>query len=228
MFAYNFPHPKTQDVLLALTVAGYRIEAVLAADHVDLKIPTSDVRTSVRRSWRLHPTDLAAGLGLRYEVVPHAGEKIEALLDEVQPDLGVVAGARLLGQPVIDLCGKGILNMHPGLIPRVRGLDSLLWAIREDVPLGVTAHLIDERVDAGRIVMSQEIEVLPDDHIFDLSERLYETELIMLPAAVQLALDGHGEAVGDPGPSKRKMPEEMEHATMEMVSDFVQRHSRRP
>ena len=43
--------------------------------------------------------------------------------------------------------GKPIVNAHPGIIPLTRGLDSLKWAIYQNVPIGNTLHLIDNEVD---------------------------------------------------------------------------------
>jgi len=228
VFAYNFPHRKTQDVLVALHLAGYEVDAVIAADPVELSIPPSTVRTKLSHDWQLHPADVAARLGMRYEVMAHQGEKIEAFLDELRPTLGVVAGARILKSPVIDRFAVGILNLHPGLIPEARGLDALLWSVRHDVPLGATAHLIDERVDAGRILVRRPIPIRADDTAIDLGERLLETQLVILPEAVETALSGDGEQLNDPGRHDPKMSPEMEAETLSMVAGYVEAHSEEP
>ena len=54
---------------------------------------------------------------------------------------------------------KGIINFHPGLIPEARGLDTPQWCIYDGIPLGVTSHFIDSKVDAGRII--ERVEFVP-------------------------------------------------------------------
>jgi folate-dependent phosphoribosylglycinamide formyltransferase PurN len=225
VFAYDFPHRKSQDVITALALAGHPVKAVIGAPPVELGMPASSVRTKLRRAWVLHPAQVAESLGATYAVMPHEGTEIESFLTELQPDLGIVAGARILKGSVISRFHRGILNLHPGLIPQVRGLDAMLWAIRGDLPLGVTAHLIDERVDAGTVLTRREIPVFGDDSPVDLTERLYETELAILPEAVTQALRGQGEDVGLTGPANRKMPPKLERETLAMLPDYVLRHA---
>jgi folate-dependent phosphoribosylglycinamide formyltransferase PurN len=225
VFAYDFPHRKSQDVITALVLGGHPVHAVIGAPPVDLGIPTSSVRTKLRRTWVLHPVQVAERLGASYAVMPHEGSEIESFLRELHPDLGIIAGARILKGSVISRFRHGILNLHPGLIPEVRGLDAMLWAIRRDSPLGVTAHLIDQRVDAGTIVARTEIPVFRDDSAVDLTERLYETELTILPEAVACALRGEGQEVGLTDPANRKMPPKLERETLAMLPDYLLRHA---
>lgn len=223
VFAYNFPHRKTQDVLLCLRAANIEVAAVLAADRVDTGVAPSSVRTRTRGGWTAHPDQVARALGIRFHVMPHRGPEIERFLHGLQPSLGVIAGARILSSDVIDRFSIGVLNLHPGLVPEVRGLDSLLWAVQTDQPLGVTAHLIDERVDAGRVILRREIGIVPDDSVFDLSERLYGAQLEILPAAIELARAGSWVALGDLPPSLGKMPPELEDETLRRVPGYVVR-----
>ena len=51
----------------------------------------------------------------------------------------------------------GILNFHPGLLPDIRGLDSVLWSIEKNYPIGVTAHLINNKIDAGKLVCQKKL-----------------------------------------------------------------------
>lgn len=230
VFAYNFPHKKTQDFLLRLFVDGFRVAHVLAADPVKLDIPPASVRTKIRHRALVHPRTIASRIGAEYSVVDHSGSDALALLDRVEPELGVIAGARILDADVIDRFSAGVLNFHPGLIPEVRGLDAMLWAIRSDVPQGVTAHLIDRRVDAGRIVERRAIGVFADDTALDLQERLYETQLELLEPAIRTALEAAaGKRSLEPvegGSYNRKMDAELERETLGLLPDYVRRHAK--
>lgn len=192
VFAYNFPHKKTQDFIERLVVLGFTPQAVLAADPVKLNLPPSPIRVKARHGGLLHPRRICERFEIPYRVVDHRGDECAELLAGMRPEIGVVAGARILPRRVIDCFRKGIVNFHPGLIPEVRGLDALQWAVYHDLPLGVTAHLIDHRVDAGRIVERRVIDEYEDDTLIDLSLRLHETQVGMLESVLARV------AAGDP------------------------------
>ena len=205
VFAYNFPHKKTQDFLLRLLLEGYEISVVIAADPVKLNIPPSSVRTKIRHEALTDPRQICERIGAAYQAIPHNSAQTVELVKSSRIDLGLIAGARILKQPVIDAFTIGIINFHPGLIPEIRGLDTLLWSIHKGVPLGVTSHLIDS------------------DTALDLSERLYEKQLEMIRPSIECGLGGRGVAV-DPGtPYNRKMPPELERITLEKLSSYLRR-----
>lgn len=212
VFAYNFPHRKTQDFLLRLFLEKVDVALILAADPVNLGIPQASVRMKVRGGGGLiHPRIIAERLGWRYEVVEHNSGCTIELLREERIDVAVISGARILKANVIEAVPGGVINFHPGLLPEGRGLDAMQWAIYEDRPIGVTAHLIDSRVDAGLVLLKREIAVQLDDTVFDLSQRLMDVQSDMLPEALVKLAQGTTdlESVGR-GNLHRKMPPEIE------------------
>ncbi|MFP6875011.1 MAG: formyltransferase family protein [Verrucomicrobiales bacterium] len=224
VFAYNFPHRKTQDFLFRLLAEKIRVSDVLAADPVKLNIPSGEVRTKVRHSGLIHPGKVAAAIGARYHVLAHRGAEIVDLLSEIRPSIGVIAGARILKRDVIGLFDKGIINFHPGLIPEARGLDALLWSVRNAIPLGITSHLIDHRVDAGRILERREITLHHDDNVFDLSERLYETQMDMLSEAIERTSSSQWEEIDYASSAcNTKMTGQEERETVELLPSYLQR-----
>jgi len=58
----------------------------------------------------------------------------------------------IIAEPVINLFQKGIINIHPAIIPKYRGLDAGLWALYEGGELGVSAYLVDNGIDTGSII----------------------------------------------------------------------------
>lgn len=187
LFSYDFPHKKTQDFILRLLLESYRIEFVVAAKPVELNLPKSNLRLKPRHIDVLHPATICQRFNIPYHVLPHNSEEVAQLMRLHSIDIGMIAGARILRKNTIASVKKGIINYHPGLIPEVRGIDALKWAIYYDLPIGVTAHFIDERVDAGRIILKREIPVFTDDTFVDLSLRLEETQVNLLPEVLQMA-----------------------------------------
>ena len=225
IFAYNFPHKKTQDFLLRAFLDEVNVDVVIAADPVKLNIPPSAIRSKLRHQALVHPAQIAERLGIDYVVLPHNSEEVVRLVSSRGVELGIIAGARIIKSPAIDAFPIGIINFHPGLIPEARGLDAMLWSIHNDIPVGVTAHLIDRHMDAGRILLKQTIAIMADDTLLDLSERLYEQQLDMIAPAMDKALAGEWEPVDHNTPHNTKMPPELEVAVIrDELPEYIQRH----
>lgn len=84
-----------------------------------------------------------------------------ALIDHIQneqPDYIVQMGAGLIPEQFI-LASPPILNLHPGILPGIRGMDPTFWALyygREDW-LGSTLHLIDKGIDTGKPLLRRRL-----------------------------------------------------------------------
>jgi len=183
LFAYDFPHRKTQDFMVRLYLERINVAWVFAAPWRKLPIPEPQLRSTIRHTGLVHPHDVAGRLRIPYTVMCH--EDVHNIMRSLDVDLGIIAGARILPQHIIDAFPAGILNFHPGLLPHARGLGALWTSLLNNIPLAVTAHLIDEYVDKGTIISAEEIQRFPDDTLFDLSERLHETQLAMLAPTIE-------------------------------------------
>ncbi len=210
LFAYNFPHKKTQDFISRLLFEGYKIDIILAADPVQLNIPNSSIKSKIRHQGIMHPAAIAKNLNIPYCVVKHNSAEAAEIVKQHNLSIGIIAGARILKPLIIDAFSIGVINYHPGLIPESRGLDALYWSIHYNIPLGITAHLIDKNIDAGKILERKIIPLYKDDTIFDLSERLYEVQLDMIDSSIKKAVAGEGTIPENNSAYNRKMEEELE------------------
>lgn len=70
------------------------------------------------------------------------------------PDLIIQAGAGILRPRLFKLARCGTLNLHHGIAPLIRGMDSIYWGLWEKRPdwIGATVHWIDEGIDTGTIL----------------------------------------------------------------------------
>lgn len=68
-------------------------------------------------------------------------------------DLGLLAWwPKILKHPLLELPRLGFVNTHPSLLPYNRGKHYNFWALVEQVPFGVSIHLVDSGVDTGDVV----------------------------------------------------------------------------
>ena len=220
LFAYNFPHKTTQDFIYRLLSEGYEINVIYAADPVKLNIPQSNIKSKINHIGLLHPQEIAKNLGIRYLVTSHDSEVLKEDA-RINPSLAVICGARILKAEVIDLFPSGIINFHPGIIPFARGLDALFWSIYNNQPLGVTAHLIDKRIDAGKILSVEELRIYSNDTILDLSERLYELQLVMLTKSIEKAILNEGYFLENYGEYNRKMESHLENKIIDLLPNYI-------
>ena len=176
VFAYNFPHWKTQAGIQNLCISGNKPDIVLAADPVDLKFYKSKIRIAPKDIFLWHPKRLCEYYGIEYRVVKHSSEETSKIIKQRSLSIGVILGARILKPMAFENFELGVINMHPGILPENRGLDNIKWAIINNIPQGVTTHIVDEKIDRGLKILQEEINIYPDDSLVDIQVRLQNLE----------------------------------------------------
>lgn len=98
-------------------------------------------------------------------------------------DVVVLAGfMRVLKEPVLSAFKDRIVNVHPSLLPKFKGRDAPQQAIDEgEIETGCTVHLVNERVDGGKILAQATVPIHISDTVNKLHERIKEQEHRLLP-----------------------------------------------
>ena len=86
-------------------------------------------------------------------------KKLKKFLSEKKYDLAIQGGTGILKNEIIQLFSLGILNFHPGDLPRYRGCSAPEWQIFEGNKIICTCHLIDEGIDTGNIILKKILKV---------------------------------------------------------------------
>ena len=163
---------------MRVVMAGYQtpghrtLQALLGSDHEVVLVvthPRSD--HAYERIW----DDSVADLAERHDVpllVRSRPDDAELLsrLKEAEPDLMIATNWRTWIPPeVFTLPAGGTLNVHDSLLPAYAGFAPLIWAlINGEKEVGVTAHMMDDELDAGDIVLQRAVPVEPTDTATDL------------------------------------------------------------
>lgn len=79
-----------------------------------------------------------------------------AQLKKWSPDVAIFTGGNILRTELLQLPRLGILNVHLGLLPEIRGMSSPEWSLLKRVPAGVTIHFMDEGIDTGPVLQRYE------------------------------------------------------------------------
>jgi len=222
---YTFGTLKTEIGLAALDLYGHAPVLVVAAPPVTLSFYKSKIRVVPRDIPTESPKVLARHYGASYVEAPHNSEEACRAIRLYKIDVAVILGARILKQPIIDSPKIGILNMHPGILPINRGLDTVKWAVLLDLPQGATAHLIDHRIDMGFRLTDQCVPVFMDDTLMDIQIRVQAAErTVMIQALDDLATGGaRGQHLND-GEYRHSVPPEKE---LELDQAFIRYKAKR-
>ena len=92
------------------------------------------------------------------------------------PTLAILAAyGKVLPQKLIDLFPKGIINIHPSLLPKFRGPTPVVQAILNDNKnTGVSLFIIDEKIDHGPIIAQKRLTIKTDDTQESLAQDLFQ------------------------------------------------------
>jgi methionyl-tRNA formyltransferase len=102
-------------------------------------------------------------------------EDFIADLTNLNADLFVVVAFRMLPDVVWKLPRLGTFNLHASLLPAYRGAAPINWAlINGDTYTGVSTFLINEHIDAGSILLQEQIEIGPNMTFGELHDELQE------------------------------------------------------
>ena len=108
-------------------------------------------------------------------------------------DYIVLAGwMRILSSKFIQAFSDKIINIHPSLLPKYKGLDVIRRAMDNgDKVTGCTVHMVTEELDSGKILMQEEVDIFPHDTIESVTRSVHEAEHRILPEVLRnLNIDG--------------------------------------
>ena len=116
----------------------------------------------------------------------------QEVLKALSPDLFIVVSfGKFLPAPLLQIPTHGSLNVHPSLLPKFRGPSPVAWAILEgDSTSGVTLIRVNERIDAGDVLLKEEYPITQADDIQTLSERLFRKGSELLLKGLTLVAEG--------------------------------------
>ncbi len=176
------------------------LEALDASEHEVVVAITQPDRPAGRgRKLRKVPVrEAAERLGL--PVLAPASAADTEFLEELrgyEPELGVVvAYGQILRPKLLELPREGFVNVHYSLLPALRGAAPVYGALRRGLTTtGVTIQRMVEELDAGEIILQEEVEILYEDNRGTLTERLTNVGVGLLLRAIDQIERGEAQFV---------------------------------
>ena len=124
---------------------------------------------------------------INYSNKNYAEKKIELIVKKNKIELICLAGfMKILSRKFIKSFKGKILNIHPSLLPKYKGLNTHKRVIKNNEKFsGCTVHIVNEKLDSGKIVLQKKIKVRKSDDEFKLSKKILKIEHKIYPLAIK-------------------------------------------
>lgn len=197
-------HPWARRMLHELLEGGYvPARVVLESSEVaDLEREKFLVRTkghprapSIAEQAAAHAIDVV-------EVPIHDSEHVAPHLRDLDLDLVVLGGTRIVRGELLTAATHGTINGHPGLLPDCRGSASPAWSVYHDIPIGASTHFCDDGIDTGDLLLRREVPVRRGATYEDLCQATLVLAARLMREALDAFVEGRWPELRTPqGPS---------------------------
>ncbi|MBQ0130731.1 MAG: phosphoribosylglycinamide formyltransferase [Comamonas sp.] len=190
--------PDTCDVVVLLSGSGSNLQALI--DSKDVKESPATLRAVISNRADAPGLQRAKNAGIDTRVLDHTAfegrEAFDAalidIIDTFNPHLVVLAGfMRILSADFVRHYQGRLLNIHPSLLPKYKGLHTHQRALEaQDREHGCSVHFVTEELDGGPLVVQAVIPVEPEDTPSSLAQRVHAQEHRIYPLAVRWFAEG--------------------------------------
>ncbi|MDA9678460.1 phosphoribosylglycinamide formyltransferase [Candidatus Pelagibacter sp.] len=127
---------------------------------------------------------------INYENVKNAEKNILIELKKNNIKLICLAGfMKILTSNLIKNFRGKIINIHPSLLPKYKGLNTHQRAMdKKEKYSGCTVHYVNSKLDSGKIILQKKVKILKTDTINKLSKRVLKQEHLLYPKALKKIL----------------------------------------
>lgn len=179
-------------LVVLVSGSGSNLQAIIDAARADLPVDIRAVISNVPEAYGLVRAQQA---GIPAQVLSHNDypdrdsydAALAALIDSFAPRLVVLAGfMRILSADFVRHYEGRMLNIHPSLLPKFRGLHTHARALEAgETEHGASVHFVTPDLDAGPIILQARVRVEPNDSPESLAARVLAQEHIIYPLAIR-------------------------------------------
>ena len=170
------------------------------------------------------------GIDVEHVEVPiHNSEEVMPHLRELDLDIIVFGGTRIIRGEILDYPKYGVVNSHPGLLPECRGSASPAWSVYHDIPIGSSTHFCDNGVDTGQLLLRREVPVKRGMKYEDLCYETLVLAGILMKEALMSYEQGRWDEMKRPQgdsshPTFRNAPEEILQVVYQKLEEETYAH----
>jgi len=169
---------------------GHRtLQALLKSRHEVCLVVTHPTSEHVYESiWADSVEDLARAEGIEVFLAKRPSDELTDRVAALAPDVMVANNWRTkLPKELFSIPRLGTVNLHDSLLPKFTGFSPVIWSLISGAShTGLTAHLMDDELDTGAVLVQRSVEITPTSTGTSL---VYDT-LDLVPEVLEQALDG--------------------------------------
>jgi len=181
-------------IVVLISGSGSNLQAIIDAD-----LPI-EIRAVISNRADAYGLTRAEAAGIATAVLDHKNfpdresydAALQALIDSYTPKLLVLAGfMRILSDGFVRHYEGRMMNIHPSLLPKYRGLDTHARAIEAgDKEAGCSVHFVTPELDAGPVIVQARVPIFENDTPETLAARVLEQEHRIYPEAIRRFAEG--------------------------------------
>jgi len=180
-------------IVVLVSGSGSNLQAII--DRIEDKTLNAKICAVISNQPDAYGIERAKKAGIPTQIIEHklydSRESFDAELtqciEQFQPELIVLAGfMRILTDDFVNHFYGKMINIHPSLLPKYRGLHTHKRALEAgDSEHGVTIHYVSAELDGGPIILQKTVPVLSTDSESSLAERVLVQEHIAYPQVIK-------------------------------------------
>ena len=126
---------------------------------------------------------------IKYLLINNTRNSEQRILRELKKNkitLIILAGyMKISSKNLINLFGKKIINIHPSLLPKFKGLNTFSRVLESnEVKTGCTVHFVTEKLDSGKIITQKFFYLKKNDNVAELKRKTHNLEYLAFPEAI--------------------------------------------
>ncbi len=189
---------KKSKLCVLISGNGSNLQAII--DHIDDGKLNAEISLVISNKPSAYGLTRAENAGVRHVCLDHSkyedrasyDQALANTLSEENPDCIVLAGfMRILTPEFVNTFSGKLLNIHPSLLPKYKGLNTHQRAIDNgDQEHGVSVHFVTPELDGGPVIIQSRVPIFEEDKADDLAERVQEQERRIYPLVLTWVSDG--------------------------------------
>lgn len=182
------------NIVVLISGSGSNLQSIIDnADNIGVNI-----QSVISNKANAFGLQRAKNAGITTQVIEHTNfasrkDFDHALINHINtlnPDLIILAGfMRILSVDFIAAFAGTILNIHPALLPKYKGLNTHQRAIDAgDTKTGASVHFVTNELDSGEVILQKSVAIDAHDNATILAKKVLEQEHILYPEAIKKVL----------------------------------------
>lgn len=182
------------NIVVLISGSGTNLQAII--DEIEAGTIDGRIVAVISNRPGVKGLERASNHGIHTVVLDHTGydtredfdSALQAEIERYQPELVVLAGfMRILTDGFVDHFAGRMLNIHPSLLPKFKGLNTHQRALDAgEQQHGCSVHFVSSELDSGAVIGQAKVDIAANDTAESLSQKVQKQEHQLYPASVRL------------------------------------------